>query len=217
VRTGIGYDARIGSHFMYPGIGYGGSCFPKDVQALYRAADEAGAAADLLRAVHDVNERQKGRLIERIDEHFAGDLTGKTFAIWGIAFKPRTDDIREAPALRVIDGLLAAGASVHASDPKALDNLRAAFGDRVTYCRDAYEAADGADALVICTEWNEYRSPDFGRLEKCLTHPVIFDGRNLYAAEDMRRRGFAYYSIGRPVVSRRAATTDAPRSAPALT
>jgi len=200
VRAGIGLDARIGSHFMYPGIGYGGSCFPKDVQALFHVARQVGMEADLLASVHEVNERQKGVLLERIRSHYQGNLSGRTFAIWGVAFKAKTDDIREAPALRIIDGLLADGARVRAHDPKALPNLRREYGDRVTYHADAYEAAAGADAVVICTEWNEFRSPDFEKLAKALKEPLMFDGRNLYTPEDMRRRGFIYYSIGRPPV-----------------
>lgn len=200
VRAGIGHDARIGSHFMYPGAGYGGSCFPKDVQALWHIAKQVGIQADLLRAVHEVNEQQKGLLVERIRTHFDDKLEGRTFALWGIAFKPKTDDIREAPALRIIEGLLARGAKVHASDPKALSHLKAEFGDKVGYFADGYEAATGADALVICTEWNEYRSADFDRIKTLLKQPVIFDGRNLYSTEQMKRRGMIYYSIGRPVV-----------------
>ncbi|HKQ47895.1 MAG TPA: UDP-glucose/GDP-mannose dehydrogenase family protein [Phycisphaerae bacterium] len=200
VREGIGYDARIGSHFLYPGIGYGGSCFPKDVQALWHVANDANVPAEMLHQVHLLNERQKGLLVERIKSHFKGQLTGRSFAIWGAAFKPKTDDIREAPALRVIEGLLDAGAKVRISDPKALDNLRRVFSMKIEYCADAYQAAQGADALVICTEWNEYRSPDFDRLKAILKQPVIFDGRNLYKPDQIRRRGFAYYSIGRPPV-----------------
>lgn len=199
VRTGIGYDARIGSHFLYPGIGYGGSCFPKDVQALYHVAKQSGMEADLLRSVHEVNEKQKAILHERVRTHFRDGLGGRTIALWGVAFKPRTDDIREAPALRIIDGLLADGAKVRASDPKALEHLERVYGGRLDYCPDGYEAVKGADALIICTEWNEYRSPDFERIKNGLKQPVIFDGRNLYNCEEMRRRGFVYYSIGRPV------------------
>ncbi len=200
VRSGIGYDARIGSHFMYPGIGYGGSCFPKDVQALCHAARQAGVEADLLGAVHQVNERQKTLLVDRIRSHFGGDLAGRAFAVWGVAFKPKTDDIREAPALKIISELLAAGAQVRASDPKALVHLKSVMQDRIAYHLDAYEAASGADALVICTEWNEFRSPDFLRLRQLLRQPVIFDGRNLYEPRQMKRIGFRYYSIGRPAV-----------------
>jgi UDPglucose 6-dehydrogenase len=200
VRTGMGYDARIGSHFMYPGAGYGGSCFPKDVQALWHVAKSAGQEADLLRAVHEVNERQKTLLVERVIAHFGNDVKGKTFCLWGIAFKPKTDDIREAPSLRIIEGLHARGAKLHAHDPKALAHLQKEMPDRVRGFDDAYEAAKGCDALIICTEWNEYRSADFDRLKTLLKTPLIFDGRNLYSIEQMKRRGFNYYSIGRPAV-----------------
>lgn len=199
VRTGIGHDARIGSHFMYPGAGYGGSCFPKDVQALYHVAKAAGIEADLLDAVHQVNERQKTLLVDRVTSHFKGDLSGRKFALWGVAFKAKTDDIREAPAMKIIEGLLAAGAKVAAHDPKALDNLKAELGEKVSYHKDAYAAIAGADALIICTEWNEFRSPDFDRVKSLLRQPVVFDGRNLYAPDRMTQRGFVYYSIGRPV------------------
>lgn len=200
VRKGMGYDARIGFHFMYPGIGYGGSCFPKDVQALYRVADEAGVESDLLKAVHEVNERQKVLLLDRIRTHFKNDLAGRTFAVWGAAFKPKTDDIREAPALDVIEGLLKAGAKVRLHDPEAMQNAKQALGARVEYVDDAYAAVKDADALVICTEWNEFRSPDFDALKASLRRPLIFDGRNLYSPKAMRAHGFVYYSIGRPPV-----------------
>jgi len=200
VRKGMGYDARIGFHFMYPGIGYGGSCFPKDVQALYRVADEAGVESDLLKAVHQVNARQKVLLLDRIRTHFKNDLAGRTFAVWGVAFKPKTDDIREAPALDVIEGLLKAGAKVRVHDPEAMQNAKQALGARVEYVDDAYAAVKGADALVICTEWNEFRSPDFDVLKASLRRPLIFDGRNVYAPKAMRAHGFVYYSIGRPPV-----------------
>lgn len=201
VRVGIAYDNRIGFHFLYPGIGYGGSCFPKDVQALCHVAKEHGAEADLLAAVHNVNERQKNLLVEKIKYRFKDDLSGCTFALWGAAFKPKTDDVREAPALKTISGLLEAGASVRAHDPKAMDNLRREFGNRITYHADAYDAVADADALVICTEWNEFRSPDFQRLRGLLERPLIFDGRNLYTTSQMRRLKFEYYSVGRPGVS----------------
>jgi UDPglucose 6-dehydrogenase len=200
VRAGIGCDARIGSHFMYPGIGYGGSCFPKDVQALWHVAKVAGIEADLLRSVHEVNERQKTLLVERVCARFGETLSGRTIALWGIAFKPKTDDIREAPSLRIISGLLERGAKVNVSDPKALEHLKREFGGKIGYFTDAYAALAGADALVICTEWNEYRSADFDRIKNALKQPVIFDGRNLYTLEQMKRRGFEYISIGRPAV-----------------
>ena len=200
VRAGIGRDARIGPHFLYPGIGYGGSCFPKDVQALCHLAKQAGAEHDLLDTIHNVNERQKSRMVEKIRTFFSGDLKGRTFAMWGAAFKAKTDDTREAPAVRIIEGLLEAGAKVRVCDPKALDNLREQFGTKIEDCDDDYEATAKADALVICTEWNEFRSPDFERLRKSLKRPVIFDGRNLYTVQQMSRMGFIYHSIGRPTV-----------------
>jgi len=201
VRTGMAYDKRIGFHFLYPGIGYGGSCFPKDVQALYHVAKDAGVENDLLAAVHQVNERQKNLFVGLIARHFDNQLANRTFAIWGVAFKPKTDDIREAPAVIIIRGLLAAGAKVRVHDPKAMPNLKPEFGARISYHDDAYAMIDGADALVICTEWNEFRSPDFARIKQGLTRPVIFDGRNLFTPEQMRRQGFVYYSIGRPPVA----------------
>jgi len=200
VRVGMAYDKRIGFHFLYPGIGYGGSCFPKDVQALCHVAKGVNAEHDLLASVHATNERQKRMMVDWIKRHFKNDVAGRTFALWGIAFKPKTDDIREAPALNIIQGLLDGGAKIRAHDPKALDHLRAEFGAKLTYHVDAYETLQGADGLVICTEWNEFRSPDFGRIKESLRQPVIFDGRNLYTPEQMRRRGFQYYSVGRPPV-----------------
>ncbi len=201
VRTGIGTDARIGFHFLYPGAGYGGSCFPKDVQALSHLAEQIGYGCDLLRAVHQVNQRQRERLFARIAARFDGELDGKTFAIWGVTFKPKTDDLREAPAGYLIDRMLEGGASVRAHDPRGLRNLRRTYGDRVEYYEDAYDALDGADALVIVTEWNEFRSPDFERMQTLLRQPIVFDGRNLYEPASMKRRQFEYHSIGRPPVN----------------
>lgn len=201
VRSGIGSDARIGYQFLYPGAGYGGSCFPKDVQALVHVARRADVCADLLASVHEVNQRQREILHRKITARFGQDLSGRVFAIWGAAFKPKTDDIREAPAVILIDLLLASGAAVRAHDPQALDNLRDHFGDRCTYFDNAYEALDGADALVIVTEWNEFRAPAFDEMKRRLKQPVIFDGRNLYSPERMAGRQFEYYSIGRPPVN----------------
>lgn len=200
VRVGVGSDARIGLQFLYPGAGYGGSCFPKDVQALVHVAQRAGVKADLLEAVHQVNQRQREVLFHKIASRFGTDLTGRTFAIWGIAFKPKTDDIREAPAVILIEKLLDAGARVQAHDPVALGNLRRRFGDRLTYHQAAYEALSQADALAIVTEWNEFRSPNFDEMRSRLKQPVVFDGRNLYSLSTMQRRKFEYYSIGRPAV-----------------
>ncbi len=205
VRTGMGTDSRIGFHFLYPGAGYGGSCFPKDVQALAHLASEQGYDPTLLRSVHHINQAQRQRLFEKIRDRFDGDLSGRTFAIWGVTFKPKTDDLREAPALVVIEELLAAGAEVRAHDPRGLGNLQRAFGQRVTCCKDAYGALEDADALVIVTEWNEFRTPDFDRMRAVLKRPLIFDGRNLYEAQAMARKGFEYHSMGRPVVNERKA------------
>jgi UDPglucose 6-dehydrogenase len=200
VRSGIGTDARIGFQFLHPGIGYGGSCFPKDVQALAHVARTARVDADLIEHVHLVNQRQRELMFQRIAARFDGQLKGRSFAVWGVSFKPKTDDIREAPAVTLIEKLLEAGATVRAHDPQALDNLRASFKDRITYHTSSYEALTGADALIIVTEWNEFRSPDFDEMKKRLREPIVFDGRNLYSLEPMRSRGFQYYSIGRPPV-----------------
>jgi UDPglucose 6-dehydrogenase len=200
VRLGMGSDQRIGFQFLYPGAGYGGSCFPKDVQALVHTARRVGVQADLLDSVHQVNQRQREILFRKIVARFGGSLANHCFAIWGISFKPKTDDIREAPAVVVINRLLEAGASVRAHDPIALPNLRKLLGDRITYHESGYEALDGADALVIATEWNEFRSPTFEEIHRRLRQPVIFDGRNLYSLDSMRNRDLEYYSIGRPAV-----------------
>lgn len=200
VRLGMGSDRRIGFQFLYPGAGYGGSCFPKDVQSLVHTARRAGVQADLLDSVHQVNERQREVLFRKIVSRFGGSLNNHCFAIWGVSFKPKTDDIREAPAVTTINKLLEAGATVRAHDPIALPNLRKRLGDRVTYHESGYEALDGADALVIVTEWNEFRSPTFDEIRRRLRQPVIFDGRNLYSLETMRNLNFEYYSIGRPAV-----------------
>ncbi|HSW45264.1 MAG TPA: UDP-glucose/GDP-mannose dehydrogenase family protein [Phycisphaerae bacterium] len=197
VRRGIGSDYRIGFQFLYPGAGYGGSCFPKDVQGLVHVARKAGVQADLLESVHQVNVRQRQTLFHKIVRRFGSNLAGKSFAIWGVAFKPRTDDIREAPAVVLIEMLLEAGASVRAHDPEALDNLRTRFGDRVNYFPSVYPTLDGVDALAICTEWNEFRSPDFDEMRKRMRRPIIFDGRNLYSLQTMQKHGFEYHGIGR--------------------
>ncbi|MGA2565122.1 MAG: UDP-glucose/GDP-mannose dehydrogenase family protein, partial [Steroidobacteraceae bacterium] len=201
VRIGIGSDPRIGYSFIYPGAGYGGSCFPKDVKALIRSAHDVGHDAELLRSVESVNERQKSVLVKKLREYFNNRLTGRRFALWGLAFKPNTDDMREAPSRVIIDCLLAAGASVAAYDPVA--NAEAArlyaqqHADRLAFCDDAYKAAQGADALLIVTEWKEFRSPDYERLKTVLTRPLIFDGRNLYDPGLMQGLGFEYFAIGR--------------------
>src|SRR5437867_3648628 len=200
VRRGIGYDRRIGHHFLFPGVGYGGSCFPKDVKAVIHSAREHAMGFALLNAVEDVNEAQKGRLVEKVVAEFGADLRGRRFAVWGLAFKPRTDDMRAAPAITIVEGLLARGAAIAVHDPEALHEARKVFGERVTYHRVNYEALAGADALLIVTEWNEFRRPDFPRMKRLLRRPLIFDGRNLYEPEVMREQGFTYFPIGRAAV-----------------
>jgi UDPglucose 6-dehydrogenase len=199
VRIGIGSDPRIGYSFIYPGTGYGGSCFPKDVQALIRSAHEAGHEPQILNAVEAVNGRQKEVLYQKMLRHFAGNLKGRTIALWGLAFKPNTDDMREAPAVTLIELLLKAGAQVHAYDPVAAQEAHRIFAGRsgVTLAKNAYEAAQGADALAIVTEWQEFRSPDFERLKQILKAPLIFDGRNLYDPAMLSRFGLTYHAIGR--------------------
>lgn len=196
VRRIMGLDHRIGPHFIFPGAGFGGSCLPKDIRAMIAMGGE-DLEMPLLRAVDRVNETQKGLLLEKVAAHFDGGLAGRTLAVWGLAFKARTDDMREAPAIRVIDGLLEAGARVRAFDPEAMKEARKRYGDRIEYGSSNYEVAEGADAVLILTEWNEFRSPDFPRLKELLREPVLFDGRNLYDPAAMRRYGFIYYSIGR--------------------
>jgi len=200
VKLGMSSDNRIGSHFLYPGAGYGGSCFPKDVQALASVADQVGHEAQILRAVHETNERQKRVLFDHVLSEFGEDLTGLRFAIWGVTFKARTDDIRESPALVVIDRLLDAGAWVTAYDPRGLENLAAIYKDQLSYADDAYDALSDCKALIVMTDWDEFRSPDFDRIRESLEQPVIFDGRNLYEAAWMQRNRFTYYSVGRPPV-----------------
>jgi len=198
VRQAVASDRRIGPAFLFPGIGYGGSCFPKDVKAIIKFAADKKYDFRILQAVEDVNEAQKSRLLGRLDKHFGKSLKGKTIAVWGLAFKPRTDDMREAPAVNVIRGLLARGAKVRAYDPEAHAVARGLFGARVHYAKDAYAAVKDADALLILTEWNEFREPDFQKIKRLLKAPVIFDGRNLYAPAQIRSLGFTYSSIGRP-------------------
>jgi len=197
VRKGIGSDARIGPSFLFPGPGYGGSCFPKDVKALVRTAGEAGSRLAVLEAVEDANERQKHRLFEKLHCALGDDVRGAHIAIWGLAFKPQTDDMREAPALTLIDDVLAAGATVTAHDPAALHEAKRRIGNRIAYSESNYDALNGADALVVITDWNEYRHPDFGRMKSTLRRPVVIDGRNLYDANKMQTLGFSYFSFGR--------------------
>jgi UDPglucose 6-dehydrogenase len=201
VRMGIGSDSRIGKRFLFPGIGYGGSCFPKDVQALSKSGKEAGYNFKIIDAVMQVNEKQKLNLIEKVKTYYNNSLKGKVFALWGLAFKPDTDDIREAPALYMIDALLEAGATVRAFDPEAMTNVKALYDGKITYGKDEYEILDGADALLIATEWSEFRTPDFARIAKSMKSKVIFDGRNLYDLVQMREKGFYYESIGREIIN----------------
>ena len=210
IRAGIGSDARIGYHFIYAGIGYGGSCFPKDIRALSHTALEYGYEAELINAVESVNERQKQVLVNKILEHFDGSIRGKTFAIWGIAFKPKTDDIREAPSRALIEALWEHGARAQVYDPEAMDNLEAIYGERpeLILAGNRDDAVLGADALVICTEWRQFRSPDFAFLREHLQQPVIFDGRNMYDPERIRREGFTYYGVGLGQSPERASLPD---------
>lgn len=202
VRRGIGSDERIGKRFLFPGIGYGGSCFPKDVQALAKSSMEANYEFKILDAVMDVNERQKLHLLPKINRYFNDDLSGKHFTIWGLAFKPNTDDIREAPALYIIDALLAAGATVTAFDPEAMNNVKEILGDKIVFAEGQYEALENADALIIATEWNEFRTPDFDRISSVLKDKVIFDGRNLFDLEQVKNLGFHYESVGRRMIAK---------------
>lgn len=199
VRLGIGSDPRIGYHFIYPGCGYGGSCFPKDVQALIQTADSIGFDSAILKAVETINERQKSVLVNRVQQHFGADLQGKTFALWGLSFKPNTDDMREAPARVVMEALWLAGAKVQAFDPEAMEETQRIYGQRadLVLCGTKEAALKDADALIICTEWKNFRAPDFDSLKQTLRHAVIFDGRNLYDPDVVRRYGFTYYAIGR--------------------
>jgi len=197
VRLGIGSDQRIGRAFLYPGPGYGGSCFPKDVKAIIKTADDLGLSLDVLKAVESVNECQKLVVLQKVLRYLGQDLSGKVVGLWGLAFKAETDDMRESPTIPVIEGLLAAGARVQTHDPKATDSARAIFGDRVMYAADPYSAAHGADALIVMTEWLVYRNPDFERVRKLLRRPLLVDGRNLYDPERMKALGFEYHGIGR--------------------
>ncbi|MFL5774065.1 MAG: UDP-glucose dehydrogenase family protein [Flavisolibacter sp.] len=200
IRKGIGSDERIGKRFLFPGIGYGGSCFPKDVKALIHSAKEVKYDFQILNAVTDVNEKQKSHLVTKIKKYF-GNLSGKHFALWGLAFKPNTDDIREAPALEIIDALLAEGATIAAFDPEAMNNVKNIVGDKITFCETPYDCLENADALIIATEWNEFRTPDFDKMISILKEPVIFDGRNVFEVPTLEKKGFHYESIGRPLVN----------------
>ncbi len=201
VRIGIGSDNRIGKRFLFPGIGYGGSCFPKDVKALAQTAADLDYDFKLVRATLEVNARQKGVLVEKVTEYFGHDLSGRTFAVWGLSFKPETDDIREAPSLEIIAALRAAGATLRVFDPEAMPCVKPVLGDAVHYAANPYDAAEGADAVLIVTEWSEFRNPDFERLAAALHHPAIFDGRNVYGLDKMAKYPFYYESIGRATVN----------------
>lgn len=196
VRRGIGHDQRIGFAFLFPGVGYGGSCFPKDVRALIRVAEERGMKTRILETVDGVNNAQKQVLFQKINNYFDGNLQGRTIAIWGLSFKPQTDDVREAPSLVLIEQLLGAGATVRAHDPVAVDNVKQLFPENVTYCNHHYDALENADALAIVTEWNEFRTPDFGYMKHKMKQAVVFDGRNLYEPSKLRELGFHYAGIG---------------------
>ncbi len=197
VRIGIGSDTRIGKRFLFPGIGYGGSCFPKDVKALIKSASNVGYDFKILDAVEEVNAVQKTIIIPKVDSYFKGDLKGKKIAIWGLAFKPNTDDIREAPAMYIMDELLAKGAQIHAFDPEAMENIRKIYGDKISYGSNNYEVLQDADALIIATEWQVFRNPDFNKMAQLLKNKVIFDGRNLFEVDAVKEQGFEYFSIGR--------------------
>ena len=197
VRRAVASDRRIGPSFLFPGVGYGGSCFPKDVKAMMRFAEDKSYDFKILRAVETVNEGQKRLLVTKMEDHFKS-LKGKRIAVWGLAFKPKTDDMREAPAVPLIQGLLAAGASVHAYDPEAVKVAKGIFGSKIQYADNSYAALTGADALAVVTEWNEFREPDFSRMRKLMRQPLIFDGRNIYNPESLRALGFTYISMGRP-------------------
>jgi UDPglucose 6-dehydrogenase len=197
IRKGLGTDARIGNQFLFAGLGYGGSCFPKDVAALLNTARAHGQELQIVNSVEEVNRRQKKLVVEKLKGHFGGSLKGKTIALWGLSFKPNTDDVREAPALTIIDALLKEGAHIHAHDPAAMEETKKKIGDAVKYYEGNYEALKGAHALIIVTEWNEFRRPDFDRMKALMKEPVIFDGRNIYNPHVMAEKGFVYYGIGR--------------------
>ena len=197
VRIGMGTDSRIGKRFLFPGIGYGGSCFPKDVKALHKSGQDNNYDFKILDAVLEVNKKQKVVLIPKIENHFNGDLKGKNIAVWGLAFKPETDDIREAPALDIIGSLLNLGCNITAFDPEAMDNVKRKLGDKITYADAMYDALENADALVICTEWSIFRTPNFERMKTKMKNHVVFDGRNLYDVPDVENENITYISIGR--------------------
>jgi UDPglucose 6-dehydrogenase len=200
VRQGVGSDSRIGSKFLFPGLGYGGSCLPKDVKALLKSARDSGAPLSILQSVEDINQEQRKRFFRKVEKHFKGKLEGLRAAVWGIAFKPNTDDTREAPVFHIVDELLKAKASVIVFDPEAMEGARQRYGDRIEYAESSYGALQGADVLLVVTEWNEFRKPDFGLMKNLMRQPVIFDGRNVYDPRKMKERGFLYHSVGRKAV-----------------
>ncbi len=197
VRHGIGSDPRIGKSYLFPGLGYGGSCLPKDVKALLKSAADAGAPLTILQSVEEINQEQRKKFFRKVEKHFKGKLSGLRVAVWGIAFKPNTDDIREAPVFYILDELLKAKASVVVFDPEAMEGARSGYGNRLEYAESSYGALQGADALIVVTEWNEFRKPDFGLMKNLMRQPVVFDGRNIYDAKGMKERGFLYHSVGR--------------------
>jgi UDPglucose 6-dehydrogenase len=206
VREGVGADSRIGRKYLFPGLGYGGSCLPKDVKALLRTAQNAGAPLTILQSVEEINQEQRKRFYRKVERHFKGELEGKRVAIWGLAFKPNTDDVREAPVFYILDELLKAKAQVAVYDPEAMRNVKAKYGDRIEYAESSYGALQGADALIVVTEWNEFRKPDFGLMKNLMRQPVIFDGRNIYDPVRIRQRGFLYHSVGRKSLEAHAPT-----------
>ena len=196
VRVGISTDNRIGNKFLFPGLGYGGSCFPKDVKALIKTGTEFGCDMSIIKSVDDTNKKQRKLFVDKIINKFGEDLTGKTFAVWGLAFKPKTNDMREAPAITIINDLLKRGAKILAYDPKAIEEAKFYFQDRITFAKNSYDALTNCDCMLLLTEWNEFRRPDFDKIKTLLKSPVIFDGRNQYNAERLKEKGFEYYQIG---------------------
>ncbi len=211
VRRGMCSDKRIGNQFLYPGLGYGGSCFPKDVQAVISMGNQSGISTLLMQAVHEVNQLQRGTFLAKIDKAFNGDVKGKRFAVWGIAFKPGTDDIREAPSITLMQGLLDRGATVAAYDPVAVEACQGVLGDKITYTPDVMSTVEGADALVICTDWDEFKNPDFDAIRERMNQPMIFDGRNIFRADAMAEHGFVYHSVGRAAVMPKAVKSSMER------
>jgi UDPglucose 6-dehydrogenase len=202
IRRGMGSDSRIGKRFLFPGIGYGGSCFPKDVNALIKTSSDKGSKLSILELVDKINQNQRFRFFEKVKEHFGGNISGKHFAVWGLSFKPNTDDMREAPSITIINKILEDGATVSAFDPVAMDNSKFYFKESINYFENQYDALKNADALLIFTEWNEFRNPDFDKIKSLLKEPLIFDGRNVYTLEEMQEKNFTYYSVGRRTIHR---------------